>query len=67
MKVYSLYHQETYVASFPKEKDAIEYANESYLDRWQCKIVEEYLNKYPPQQIILSPQQTFPCNPSCIL
>ncbi|NBW57591.1 hypothetical protein EBR43_07380 [bacterium] len=60
MKVYSLYHQEVYVASFPKEKDAIEYANESYLDRWQCKIVEEYLNKYPP----ISPQQTFPCNPS---
>ena len=48
MKVFSLYHNETYVASFPKREDAIEYGKEIYMDGWECNILEEYLSKSPP-------------------
>mgnify|MGYP003329177506 CR=1 FL=1 len=48
MKVFSLYHHETYVASFPKREDAIDYGREIYRDGWECNIVEEYLSKSPP-------------------
>ena len=47
MKVFSLYHNETYVASFPKREDAIDYGREIYRDGWECNIVEEYLSKTP--------------------
>ena len=48
MKVYSLYHNETYVASFPNKEDAIFYGKQFYEDGWSCNIVEEYLSKSPP-------------------
>ena len=47
MKVYSLYHKETYVASFPNKEDAIFYGKQFYEDGWSCNIVEEYLSKSP--------------------
>ena len=48
MKVYSLYHNETYVASFPNKEDAIFYGKQFYEDAWDCNIVEEYLSKFQP-------------------
>jgi hypothetical protein len=48
MKVYSLYHNETYVASFPNKEDAIFYGKQFYEDGWSCNIIEEYLSKSPP-------------------
>jgi hypothetical protein len=47
MKVYSLYHNETYVASFSNKEDAIFYGKQFYEDGWSCNIVEEYLSKSP--------------------
>jgi hypothetical protein len=47
MKVYSLYHNETYVASFPNKEDAIFYGKQFYEDGWSCNIIEEYLSKSP--------------------
>ncbi len=47
MKVYSLYHKEAYVASFPKREDAVDYGKEIYADGWDCDIIEEYLSKSP--------------------
>jgi hypothetical protein len=47
MKVYSLYHKGTYVASFPARPDAVDYGKEIYADGWDCNIVEEYLSKSP--------------------
>ena len=47
MKVYSLYHKGTYVASFPKREDAVDYGKEIYADGWDCDIIEEYLSKSP--------------------
>jgi hypothetical protein len=47
MKVYSLYHNETYVASFPNKEDAIFYGKQFYEDGWTCNIIEEYLSKSP--------------------
>ena len=67
MKVYSLYHNETYVASFPNKEDAIDYGKENYMDGWSCNILEEYLSKspfiYSSPLTSLTPQQTIPCNP----
>ena len=48
MKVFSLYHNETYVASFPNKEDAIFYGKQFYEDGWTCNILEEYLSKSPP-------------------
>lgn len=48
MKVYSLYHNETYVASFSNKEDAIFYGKQFYEDGWSCNIIEEYLSKSPP-------------------
>jgi hypothetical protein len=66
MKVYSLYHNETYVASFPNKEDAVFYGKQFYEDGWSCNIVEEYLSKSPPLYssplTSLTPQQTIPCN-----
>jgi len=67
MKVYSLYHNETYVASFPNKEDAIFYGKQFYEDGWSCNIVEEYLSKspllYSTPYIPLTPPNTIPCNP----
>ena len=71
MKVYSLYHNDTYVASFPNKEDAIFYGKQFYEDGWSCNIVEEYLSKsplvYTPPYTTLTPQQTIPCNPGVTL
>jgi hypothetical protein len=72
MKVYSLYHNETYVASFPNKEDAIFYGKQFYEDGWSCNIIEEYLNKTPYQMYTsplttLTPSQTIPCNPGVTL
>ena len=63
MKVYSLYHNETYVASFPNKEDAIFYGKQFYEDGWTCNIVEEYLNKTPYQMYTppYTPPNTIPC------
>jgi len=69
MKVYSLYHKGTYVASFPKREDAVDYGKEIYADGWDCDILEEYLSKSPPlysTPYTLTPYQTIPCVPSNI-
>jgi hypothetical protein len=66
MKVYSLYHKGTYVASFPKREDAVDYGKEIYADGWDCDILEEYLSKSPllySAPYTLTPSQTIPCNP----
>lgn len=75
MKVYSLYHKQAYVASFPKREDAVDYGKEIYADGWDCDILEEYLSKsplvYSPPHYTslhsLTPQQTIPCNPGVTL
>lgn len=71
MKVYSLYHNETYVASFPNKEDAIFYGKQFYEDGWTCNIVEEYLSKspltYSSPYTTLTPSQTIPCNPGITL
>ena len=71
MKVYSLYHNETYVASFPNKEDAIFYGKQFYEDGWSCNIIEEYLSKspllYSAPLTSLAPQQTIPCNPGVTL
>jgi len=70
MKVYSLYHNETYVASFPNKEDAIFYGKQFYEDGWSCNIVEEYLSKSPllySAPYTLTPSQTIPCNPGITL
>ena len=65
MKVYSLYHKGTYVASFPKREDAVDYGKEIYADGWDCDILEEYLSKSPllynTPYTPLTPSQTIPC------
>jgi hypothetical protein len=48
MKVFSLYHNETYVASFPNKEDAIFYGKQFYEDGWSCNIIEEYLSGISP-------------------
>jgi hypothetical protein len=71
MKVYSLYHNETYVASFPNKEDAVFYGKQFYEDGWSCNIIEEYLSKspllYSSPLTSLTPQQTIPCNPGIML
>jgi len=48
MKVFSLYYNETYVASFANKESAISYGKQFYEDGWLCNILEEYLSKSPP-------------------
>ena len=64
MKVYSLYHNETYVASFPNKEDAIFYGKQFYEDGWSCNIIEEYLNKTPYQ--MYTPPYTTPNTIPCV-
>ncbi len=47
MKVYSLYHNDEFVASFPTKESAIFYGKQFYEDGWSCNIIEEYLSKSP--------------------
>ena len=47
MKVYSLYYNDEFVASFPTKEGAIFYGKQFYEDGWSCNIVEEYLSKSP--------------------
>ena len=65
MKVYSLYHNDTYVASFPNKEDAIFYGKQFYEDGWSCNILEEYLSKspllYSSPYTPLTPPNTIPC------
>jgi hypothetical protein len=63
MKVYSLYHNETYVASFPNKEDAVFYGKQFYEDGWSCNIIEEYLSKTPYQMYTLpyTTPNTIPC------
>jgi len=67
MKVYSLYQNDTYIASFSKKETAIDYGKENYMDGWECNVIEEYLSKTPYNMHIghpytpLTPPQTIPC------
>jgi hypothetical protein len=72
MKVFSLYYNDEFVASFPTKESAIFYGKQFYEDAWDCNIIEEYLHKSPltytpPPYTTLTPQQTIPCNPGITL
>jgi hypothetical protein len=75
MKVYSLYHHNKFVASFPSREESVAYGKECGGDPWDYDIIEEYLSKsslvYTPSHYTslhsLTPQQTIPCNPSVTL
>jgi hypothetical protein len=49
MKVFSLYYNDEFVASFPTKESTISYGKKHYGDDagWDCSIVEEYLSKTP--------------------
>jgi hypothetical protein len=55
MKVYSLYHRGTYIASFPARQDAVYYGKERGGDPWDYDIIEEYLSKSPYNMFVGSP------------
>ena len=67
MKVFSLYYNDEFVASFPTKESAIFYGKQFYEDGWDCSIVEEYLSKSPYNMFVgspytpLTPSQTIPC------
>jgi hypothetical protein len=65
MKVYSLYHNNTYVVSFPNKEDVIAFGKKHYGDYagWDCSIVEEYLSKSP---LTYTPPYTSLTNPNPI-
>jgi len=75
MKVYSLYHHNKFVASFPSREESVAYGKECGGDPWDYDILEEYLSKsplvYTPSHYTslhsLTPQQTIPCNPGVTL
>lgn len=73
MKVFSLYHNDTFVVAFPNKEDTIAYGKKHYGDYsgWDCTIVEEYLSKSPilygSPYTTLTPQQTIPCTPGMTL
>jgi hypothetical protein len=75
MKVYSLYHHNKFVASFPSREESVAYGKECGGDPWDYDILEEYLSKsplvYTPSHYTslhsLTPQQTIPCNPDITL
>jgi hypothetical protein len=75
MKVYSLYHHNKFVASFPSREESVAYGKECGGDPWDYDIIEEYLSKsplvYTPSHYTslhsLTPQQTIPCNPGVTL
>jgi hypothetical protein len=47
MKVFSLYHHNKFVASFPSREEAVDYGKECGGDPWDYDIIEEYLHKSP--------------------
>jgi hypothetical protein len=47
MKVFSLYHHNKFVASFPSREEAVDYGKECGGDPWDYDIIEEYLSKSP--------------------
>ena len=59
MKVYSLYHNDEFVASFPTKESAVFYGKQFYEDGWSCNIVEEYLSK-SPLLLISKPPARYP-------
>lgn len=71
MKVYSLYHHNKFVASFPTREEAIDYGKSNGGDPWDYDIIEEYLSKSslvftPPHYTSLhsfTPTTTIPCKP----
>ena len=75
MKVFSLYHHNKFVASFPSREESVAYGKECGGDPWDYDIIEEYLSKsslvYTPSHYTslhsLTPQQTIPCNPGVTL
>jgi hypothetical protein len=75
MKIYSLYHHNKFVASFPSREESVSYGKECGGDPWDYDIIEEYLSKsslvYTPPHYTslhsLTPQQTIPCNPDITL
>ena len=71
MKVYSLYHHNKFVASFPTREEAIDFGKSNGGDPWDYDIIEEYLSKSPlvftpPHYGSLTPT-TIPCNPGVTL
>ena len=75
MKVYSLYHKDTFVAAFSNREEAVSYGKIHYKnDPWDCNILVEYLSKSP---LVFTPPHytslhsftptttitTVPCNP----
>ena len=73
MKVYSLYHKDTFVVAFPNREDTMDYGKKHYDEyAWDCNILEEYLSKSPlvftpPHYTSLTPATTIPCNPGITL
>jgi hypothetical protein len=55
MKVFSLYYNDEFVASFPTKESAVFYGKQFYEDGWSCNIIEEYLSKSPITYNIGSP------------
>jgi hypothetical protein len=73
MKVYSLYHKNTFVVAFSNREEAVSYGKIHYKnDPWDCNILEEYLSKSLlvftlPSYTSFTPKQTIPCNPGITL
>ena len=72
MKVYSLYHKDTFVASFPTREEAIDFGKSNGGDPWDYDVIVEYLSKSPlvftpPHYTSLTPITTVPCNPGVTL
>ena len=71
MKVYSLYHHNKFVASFPTREETIYYGKSNGGDPWDYDVIEEYLSKSPlvftpPHYNSFTPT-TIPCNPGVTL
>ncbi len=70
MKVYSLYLNNKFIASFSSREESVAYGKKCGGDPWDYDILEEYLSKsplvYTPPHYTslhsLTPQQTIPCN-----
>ena len=72
MKVYSLYHHNKFVASFPTREETIDYGKSNGGDPWDYDVIVEYLSKSPlvftpPHYTSLTPATTIPCNPGVTL
>ena len=74
MKVYSLYHHNKFVASFPTREEAIDFGKSNGGDPWDYDVIVEYLSKSPlsftpPHYTSLHSftPTTIPCNPGVTL